>query len=59
MPGVADPTDAEIEARLAAAPASAFVELWAAADALAAEDVHGTWAGGDVVGRVDRRRVTT
>lgn len=52
MPSVADPTDAEIEARLGAAPAEAFVELWAAADALAAEDVHGTWSGGEVVDRV-------
>lgn len=46
---VVDPTDAEIEARLAAAPAEAFAELWAAAAELAAEDRHGTWAGGEVV----------
>ena len=49
MADVAEPTDAEIEARLAAAPAAAFDELWAAAEELAGEDRHGTWAGGDVV----------
>lgn len=52
MADVVDPADAEIEARLAAAPAAAFDELWAAAEALAAEDGHGTWAGGDVVDTV-------
>lgn len=44
-----DPTDRELEDRLAAAPASAFAELLAAAEDLAGEDTHGTWAGGDVV----------
>lgn len=43
---MADPTDAEIEARLSAAPAPAFAELWSAAEALAGEASHGRWAGG-------------
>ena len=43
---VVDPSDAELEAGLAAAPPSAFAELWAAADSLAAEDAHGTWVDG-------------
>lgn len=45
-----DPTDEELKERLAAAPASALADLWAAADDLAAEESHGSWAGGDVVG---------
>ena len=44
-----DPTDRELEERLAAAPASAFEELWAAADDLADERSHGRWVGGEVV----------
>jgi hypothetical protein len=43
-------SDAEIEARLRAAPASAWEDLWAAADAVAAEDEHVAWGGGERVG---------
>lgn len=45
--GDPDPTDAEIEARLRAAPAAAWNQLRQALEALEAEDVHGTWRGGE------------
>jgi hypothetical protein len=44
---VTDPSDAEVEAALRATPDSAWRELAAAADAVAAETVHATWTGGD------------
>jgi Family of unknown function (DUF6508) len=43
-------TDEEIEARLRAAPAEAWAELWAAVDALAGEEQHLRWGGGEPVG---------
>ena len=42
-----EPTDAEIEAQLRAAPAGAWAVLRDAAAALEVEDVHGTWRGGE------------
>src|SRR5262245_57260234 len=51
MPETHDPTDADIEARLRAAPASAWSALWSAgADLeLEREDEHMTWGGGQQV----------
>jgi len=46
-----DPTDADIEARLRAAPADAWSALWSAVADLDGEDEHMSWGGGQQVDR--------
>jgi len=47
-----EPTDAEVEAVLRAAPAERWRGLADALAAVEAEDVHATWAGGETVAGV-------
>jgi hypothetical protein len=54
----ADPTDAEIEARLRAAPADAWRLFADAIDAVEAERVHATWTGMEQVDTVEVDGVT-
>src|SRR5262245_38491819 len=49
MPEDHDPTDADIDARLRAAPAAAWPVLWSAVDDLEREGEHMTWGGGEQV----------
>ena len=46
---MADLTDEAIESSLGAVPTASWTTLWEAVDALAAEQEHARWAGGDPI----------